>query len=114
MKKVFFQMLIVLSIAIFIVSIGILIGWFDKAEAQPIDVSTDRVATRYAYDDEQTPRLQYVGECLPRYQRRGSEEVWRIKKYTYVGSSTNIASIHWASRTPTYTHAWNSRETYTY
>ena len=81
-------------------------------EAQPIGVSTDQVAISYAYDGSN--RLQYIGECLPQYQRRGNSTVWRIKKYTYDGVSTRILTIHWASRDAGYIHAWNLRTTYTY
>lgn len=82
------------------------------AEAQPIGMSTDQIVQRIAYDG--TNRILYVGECLPRYQHRGSSTVWRIKQFTYDGVSTRITAVTWANRSSNYAFAWNLRATYTY
>ena len=79
---------------------------------QPIGVSADQVAQRIAYDGSN--RIQYIGECLPQFQNRGTALRWRIKLIQYDGASTRITSVTWASNDADYIHAWNSRATYTY
>ena len=76
------------------------------------NASTDQWAERREYDGSN--RITYVGQCMAKYQQRGGDEVWRIKKYTYDGVTTNILSITWADNVDTFSKAWNSRTTYSY